>query len=207
MTTPRPLATLAGVLSGFALADVLQLLELGARTGDLAVDGGSLGRGTIRLRAGCVVSVTDNGRAVAGADAQRASLARMLDWSAGRWAFHTDDDRHGAERCEHEITITAILVDAARHRDEHARRAPRPLPTGSDVPELADDDHGDGDPVCERLTAGDLQVLAAVDGSRDVRALAAATRRDVAHVAATLDRLRAFGVVRPSSTAHRGAAA
>ena len=188
-------ATLAGVLSGFALADVLQLLELGARSGTLVVDGGPLGHGAIQLSAGRVVAVSEGASRATTADAQIASIGRMLDWCAGRWTFQAGEEL-GLPNAAAGLAITTILVDGARRRDEIARRAlhePRPR---ADVPVLADGGASEDGGACERLTAADLNVLAAVDGSRDVQALAAITRRDAALVAASIARLRALGVLR-----------
>ncbi len=193
---------LAGALSGFALADVLQLLELGGRSGVLVVDGGPRGGGCIRLRRGRVLGVSTGTSEAATAGEHAAAVATLLELPAGHWAFHTTTDASGSggarTAAEDEGTrVSAILVEAARRRDERTR-ADRATPPDADVPALAASNVERRDRAAgRRLTAADLQVLAAVDGVRDARAIAAVARCDVARVRDTLAVLRAVGVVRP----------
>lgn len=201
---PAPL--LAGALSGFDLADVLQLLELGARTGVLVVNGGPLGGGSVRLRDGRVVAVSIGRGEMPAAGDYAAAVATLLDLSAGQWAFHLTDDAAATDASNGPsepggVRIAAILVDAARRRDERMRVAADATHPDADVPQLAwAEEQGDEPDTCGRLTAADLHVLAAVDGVRDVRAIAAAVRRDVARVRDAIGTLRAFGVVRARET-------
>ena len=125
-----------------------------------------------------------------GVDQQRGRLRAVSEWMLDGRSIHVP------VRILHR-SPTAILVEAARRRDEAACRAEYSARVPVDIPILADDDAVDGAPTLERLTAIDLHVLAAVDGIRDLVALAAITRRDVPHVSATIDRLRACGVLRP----------
>ena len=190
--TAAPL--LAGALDGFALADVLQLLELGARSGVLAVDGGPLGAGCVVVRAGRILRVTTRDRNDAGV---AETVASLLELPRGRWAFHADAvaDADAAVRGgEPGTSISAILVEAARGRDERARPEPaRPL-TDADVPRPCLDEDAGASPL-GRLTAAHLRVLAAVDGVRDVRAIAVAARCDVERVRDAVDALHAVGLV------------
>lgn len=191
--TAEPL--LAGALDSFALADVLQLLELGARSGVLAVDGGPLGAGRVVVRAGRVVDVTTrDGGATAIADA----VATLLELPRGRWAFHvTEPAEAGAavRASETGVSISGLLVEAARGRDEGARlEAVRPL-RDSDVLRLSVGEDAGTAPAGGGLQAAHLRVLAAVDGARDVRAIAAALRCEVDRVRDALDTLRALGLV------------
>ncbi len=148
------------------------------------------------------VAVSNAAHVDVAADARIGTVAGMLEWTAGRWAFHASDDAEAlssAANGDDGLAITAILVEAARRRDETACGAECPSPVQVDVPVLADDEAVSDSPSLERLTAIDLQVLAAVDGSRDLVALSAVTRRDVTHVIATIARLRACGVLRARS--------
>lgn len=191
--TAEPL--LAGALDDFALADVLQLLELGARSGVLAVDGGPLGAGRVVVRAGRVVDVTTRDR---GTPAIAAAVATLLELPRGRWAFHTaapGDAGATVLARQAGVSISAILVEAARGRDEGARPEPvRPL-RDSDVPRLNVGEEAGTAPAGCALQAAHLRVLSAVDGARDVRAIAAALRCDVDRVRDAIDALRTFGLV------------
>lgn len=201
---------LAGALSGFALADVLQLLELGRRSGRLLVDGGPLGGGWVQLDDGFVVATaTTSDRTDAGDHV--GVVAALLELEAGRWAFHADEggDMDVATTCVNQragVRVSALLVDAARRRDERVQPGARC--DHDDVPQLvldgADDaiSPADADPAV-RLTTFELAVLTAVDGVRDVRAVAALLRREVSGVADAVTRLRQLGVVSPRPTLAR----
>ena len=208
---PAPL--LAGALSGFAVAEVLQLLELGARTGVLVVDGGPAGAGRVWLRDGRILAASVEGSDSPVVGGATAHVAALLDVSVGRWAFHSADHAPAAvdavARPDDGVRISAVLVEAARLRDERARATPvgaggADVPS-ADVPRLA----GGGEPpepgaTPGRLTSADLRVLAAVDGVRSASEIAAAVGRDPASVRDALERLRAVGVLRrePVGTEH-----
>ncbi len=192
--TATPL--LAGELSGFALADVLQLLELGARTGVLVVDGGPLGGGRVRLRDGRVVSAAYGAHTSAAPEDLAEAFAGLLAVGAGRWAFHAAGagdagNSHAAVGRFEGVRVSAILVDAARRRDERVRAA---VGEQCDVPRLATDVPND-DSEGASLTAFDLAVLAAVDGTRDTGAIARAVRRDEPRVRDSIETLRRLGIV------------
>ncbi|GJG87692.1 hypothetical protein tb265_28730 [Gemmatimonadetes bacterium T265] len=201
MSDAAPAPLLAGALRGFALGDVLQLLELGARTGTLVVDGGPLGGGAVRLRDGRVVAVQRRPDPDGPRGDHVSAIADLLDVVAGRWAFYAAGDAPAAFVPElavggEDASVTRILVEVARRRDERARRAARAPTSVPDVPHLAHDAwRGAERDSAGQLTAADLHVLSMVDGVRDVHAIAAATRRDVAHVCGVLHSLRALGLV------------
>lgn len=196
MTDPGTQPLLSGALAGFALADVLQLLELGARSGVLAVDGGPSGSGRIVVRCGRVVSATAAAAAMAGVP---SAVASLLELASGRWTFHGADDvaplQPGGVRDDAGVSIGAILVEAAWRRDERSR-AGAGAGIGSVVPRavLSGQDAGEGGGA-ECLTALHLRVLAAVDGVHDVAAIAASLRSDVARVRDALAALRGLGLV------------
>lgn len=193
MNVPPPV--LEGVLTDFALADALQLLELGSRSGVLVVDGGPLGAGRVLLGRGRVTAVVtrDGGRA---ADVATA-VADLLELPRGRWTFYAveaaaaapDEGSSGSGTA----SIGAILVEAARRRDERARVAAADAVNDADVVAVRLGD-GSGDAVGQ-LTAAHLRVFGVVDGDRDVRGMAAALRWDVARVRTHVEALRAHGLV------------
>lgn len=199
---------LTGLLSGFALADVLQLLELGARSGTLNVDGGPLGDGALRLANGRLVGLTLGGACLEPDADWPRGVATLLELSAGHWAFYPADDAtpdRGARvaSCVDGVRLSAVLMDAARQGDERARRSATRA-GNVDVPMLADDDaHGDSpaalSDALELLTASDLQVLAAIDGARGAPEIARIVRRDVPQIQAVLGRLRVLGLVQPAA--------
>lgn len=200
---------LAGVLSDFGLADALQLLELGSRSGTLVVDGGPLGCGTLELAAGRIVGAASPGHArFAGADVV-AVVAALLDLNAGRWTFLGRGGDVGVRPREGDVclSVSAVLLDAARRRDETASGAMPGAGGGQDVPTPAalDADVAPEDAAVGSLTAAHLRVLAAVDGVRDLAAIAAATRADLARVRASVTLLRALGLVSPRAEATVGA--
>lgn len=191
---PNATATpnLTGALGAFALADVLQLLDLGARTGVLEVDGGPLGGGAVALRRGRVLAVSVVPTAATTDDAADR-LATLMSLAVGHWAFYPDagaTDRAAADGPG--IRVGDLLLEAACRQDERAARRRR----SSSVPAAAAGDAsaalGTG-----KLTGAELAVLAAVDGSRDLDAIAAAVRRDPEHVRGALDILRTLGLVHP----------
>ena len=193
---------LAGALTDLALADVLQLLELGARSGVLVVDGGPLGAGRVLVQRGLVTAVvTGDGHRVADTP---TAVADLLDIPGGRWAFYAGDPgapgREPSPAWDSAVAIGTLLLDAARRRDERGRRDARVAAADADVFAVRLPDGGRDS--AGRLTAAHLRVLGALDGRRDVRGVAAAVRSDVSRVRGAIAGLRALGlveVVRPAS--------
>ncbi len=202
---------LAGALHEFALADVLQLLALGARTGDLRVDGGSLGRGSIAFQDGRVIRAANARHEAVTPNGVAAVVATLLEIPVGTWTFHltscsTSDERPIALAVWEGVSVAAILMDAVRQRDEHDRVAARPSVFESDVPRVGvdaayEEEHGPDSGATPRLTAADLHVLTAVDGRRDIRTIATLLRRDPSQVIAAVNTLRAAGIVYPAEAA------
>ena len=199
-------AQLTGALDTVALADVLQLLELGRKTGVLAVDGGEGRRGLVRLADGAIAGARYEVRAGAGRVAATAdvtqSVGALLALPAGRFAF-TPAVQPAAPGTR--LRVEAVLMAALHAADERAR--PAATPPGPD---------GSGDSADDRVlvlaaatTGGSglslrsrhWAVLAAVDGRRDVAQIAAAC--GVARVAAehTLVELCDAGLVACSPAA------
>ena len=192
---------LEGSLHELALADVLQLLELGRRTGVLRVDDEARGlAGDVALADGAVTGARLGVRAAAREADVQAIVCALLEARVGRFAFvpaHecTDDapDRSSVRR----VRVEAILVEAARRADEWARLAEL-VPHPAAVPMLTDD--GAAGPVT--LDARQWALLAEVDGARDVVGLAAALGRDPLELAAALGELARLGLVACGAAPH-----
>jgi hypothetical protein len=187
-------APLAGALDTLALADVLQLLDLGRKSGVLAVDAGDgVRRGLLRLRGGAVCAARFRD-----ADARELrdpydAVAAMLALAAGRFTFAPDPpDAPTAGPAG--VRVEALLMEALRRADERA--APRPaerVPVLAAGPDAGPDAGGADAPLA--LRAADWALLAAVDGRRTVAAVAAAAGQAPERAAAALDALARAGLV------------
>lgn len=194
-------AVLEGSLRELALADVLQLLELGRRTGTLRVVDEARGLlGEVGLADGAIAAarlgphgaVRD---AVRDADVQ-AVVCALLDVRVGRFAFVPAADAEPGDAAavpglpSRRLRIEGVLVEAARRADEWARLSPV-VPHAGAVPVLAADEGGA--PVA--LDARRWALLAEIDGARDVVGLAAALGRDPLELASELAELARLGLV------------
>ena len=185
---------LEGSLRELALADVLQLLELGRRTGVLRVDDEARGlAGDVALADGAVTGARLGARAAAREADVQAIVCALLEARVGRFAFvpalESADDAP-ARPSVRRVRVEAILVEAARRADEWARLADL-VPHAAAIPMLTDD--GAADPLT--LDARQWALLAEVDGARNVVALAAALGRDPLELAAALAELTRLGLV------------
>jgi hypothetical protein len=117
-------------------------------------------------------------------------IFELMSWSEGYFSF-SDEGVDGSPPVVR-IPTEALLMEAARRIDEWARIEAR-IPHLGVIPQLVPPDAG-GTTRLDLLPA-EWQVLAAVDGARDVRALAAAVGRSEFEVARTLFGLASAGVV------------
>jgi hypothetical protein len=185
---------LEGSLRELALSDVLQLLELGRRTGVLRVDDEARGlSGDVALADGAVTGARLGTRAATREADVQAIVCALLEARVGRFAFvpgldSADDAR--ARTPVRRVRVEAILVEAARRADEWARLADL-VPHPAAVPTLTD--AGATAPVA--LDARQWALLAEVDGARDVVALAAALGRDPLELAGALGALARLGLL------------
>ncbi len=174
--------------------------------------------GTLLLRSGklseadftraCAMQTAGDGRrlgailldigAVARRDLERQVRAQveevvfeLMNWSEGYFSF-SDEDGTGVGGTVVRIPTEALLMEAARRIDEWARIEAR-VPHLGVIPALVPPEAG-GTTRLDLLPA-EWQVLAAVDGTRDVRSLAAALGRSEFDVARTLFGLASAGVV------------
>jgi hypothetical protein len=184
---------LEGSLRELALADVLQLLELGRRTGVLRVADEARGlSGDVALADGAVTGARLGTRAGTREADVQAIVCALLEARVGRFAFvpALESVEAPARTPVRRVRVEAILVEAARRADEWARLA-GVVPHPAAVPTLADP--GVAEPLT--LDARQWALLTEVDGARDVVALAAALGRDPLEVAGALGELTRLGLV------------
>lgn len=211
LTLPDAAPLLSGSLRELALADVLQLLELGRKSGVLHVHAADGRVGALVLGDGALAGVRplgapspddarDDARDDAHDDALRDAACALLDVRAGTFTFVPLAD---GDAPTPRLRVEALLVDAARRVDEWARLAPHI--SGPDaVPTLAEHDAapvassplGDDPRDDFRPDARHWALLAEVDGVRAIAALAAALGRDALAVAADCHALARAGLVR-----------
>ncbi|HEU4628878.1 MAG TPA: DUF4388 domain-containing protein [Gemmatimonadaceae bacterium] len=126
-----------------------------------------------------------------------AVVFELLSWREGFFSFVEQDVAGLPADATVRISAESLLMEAARRIDEWSTIADR-VPDLSVVPALVAEDDGDAGPLT--LDGEAWEVLAAVDGLRDLRAIAAALGRsefDVAMVAARLVQARVIRVGRP----------
>lgn len=173
-----------GSLREVALADVLQLLDLGRKTGVLrVVDGLGARRARVRLVNGRVLDAEMT--PWTGAPDAREIVIELLGWTSGRFAVEPLDAHERLPARAVTLGVDAVLMEAARRADEWARLADR-VPGPHAAPRLAAPGVGGG-PLA--LEPGEWEVLAHADGALDLRAIAARTRRDLLVVARAVHRL------------------
>ena len=137
-----------------------------------------------------------------------AVVFELLSWREGFFSFVEQDVAEVPADATVRISAESLLMEAARRIDEWSAIADR-VPSLTVVPALAEG-AGDDAPQLD-LRLEEWEVLAAMDGERDLRTIAAALGRselDVAKVAAQLVRARVIEVAEPASEhAERSSAA
>ena len=126
-----------------------------------------------------------------------AVVFELLSWREGFFSFVEQDVAGLPADATVRISAESLLMEAARRIDEWSTIADR-VPDLSVVPALAAIDDADAAPLS--LDGEAWEVLAEVDGMRDLRAIAAALARsefDIAMVAARLVQARVIRVGRP----------
>lgn len=138
-----------------------------------------------------------------------AVVFELLSWREGFFSFIEQDVSELPADAMVRISAESLLMEAARRVDEFSAIADR-VPSLDVVPALAGlgwggdgddaDEAPDDEPPPLDLRQDEWEVLAAVDGERDLRAIAVVLGRsefDVAKVAARLVRSRVIDVVAP----------
>jgi tetratricopeptide (TPR) repeat protein len=120
------------------------------------------------------------------------SIFELLGWSEGYFRFEDGAPCEGVVEAPVRIPTEGLLMEAARRSDEWSRIEAK-VPHLRVVPRLPPADAAAGDRL--DLTPLEWEVLAAVDGDRDLHALATALGRSELDVARTVYTLTAAGVI------------
>ena len=196
-------AAIEGSLREMPLADVLQLLELGRRTGVLRVEDAGVARAaTLVVVDGRIASATIHGLDVVsdgavrvGASTERRAIVDgvcdVLAWRTGRFSVEPLPSDGAIETTRRGgIAVDVVLLEAAHRADEWARLSDR-VPAADVTPMLAVLPAGD----LLTLSPDEWRVVALADGVLDLRALAAQLDRDVLAVARDVHHLLEAGVL------------
>ncbi len=180
-SNPHPLGTLLlrnGKISEADLARARDVQSMGdtRRLGDILVDTGAINRRELeRLVRQQVQEV----------------IVELMNWSEGYFSFEETPSPRVSSEATVRIQSESLLMEAALRIDEWSRIETR-VPHLGVVPRLAD---GDGEQGLLDLTPFEWQVVASVDGTRDVRALAETLGRPEFEVARTIFGLSSTGVI------------
>ena len=180
-SNPHPLGTLLLRAGKIAEADLARARALqgagdGRRLGDILVDLGAMNRRELeRLVRQQVQEV----------------IFELMNWSEGYFSFEETAGPRTSAEASVRIPTESLLMEAARRIDEWSRIEAR-VPHLGVVPRLADADsqHGMLD-----LTPFEWEVIATVDGTRDLRAIAEVLGRAEFEIARTIFGLTSTGVV------------
>jgi hypothetical protein len=147
------------------------------RLGDILVDLGAIGRRQLERQLKGQVEET---------------VFELLGWSEGYFRFEEGAPGHAAVESPVRFPTEALLMEAARRLDEWSRIGSTVAHLGL-VPRLPAVEDGAGAPL--DLVPFEWEVLAAVDGERDLHALAHALGRSEFEVARTVYGLTTAGVL------------
>ena len=180
-SNPHPLGTLLLRAGKIAEADLARARALqgagdGRRLGDILVDLGAMNRRDLeRLVRQQVQEV----------------IFELMNWSEGYFSFEETSGPRTSAEASVRIPTESLLMEAARRIDEWSRIEAR-VPHLGVVPRFADADsqHGMLD-----LTPFEWEVIATVDGARDLRAIAEVLGRAEFEIARTIFGLTSTGVV------------
>ena len=180
-SNPHPLGTLLLRAGKIAEADLARARALqgagdGRRLGDILVDLGAMNRRDLeRLVRQQVQEV----------------IFELMNWSEGYFSFEETTGPRTSAEASVRIPTESLLMEAARRIDEWSRIEAR-VPHLGVVPRFADADsqHGMLD-----LTPFEWEVIATVDGARDLRVIAEVLGRAEFEIARTIFGLTSTGVV------------
>ena len=116
----------------------------------------------------------------------------LMSWDEGRFRFDEEAELR-LERVHVRVRVDALLMEGARRIDEWSRIEAK-VPGATAVPVLAPATDEDSSPL--RLRPEEWEVLAEVDGGRDIRRIAADLGRSTFDVAKIIHGLVATGVLR-----------
>lgn len=170
-----------GELKNFSLPDILQMLQMGKRTGALSIRHGEE-IGTLYFRKGELVHATYKN--VTGAEAAYS----LLNWKIGSFRF---DTTIYPTRRTIEISTTNLTLEAARRSDELADLQTE-LPSPDTVLHFAniagrvDDIH---------LSPNEWKVLSLVDGRRNIADICADSEIDEVSTLQIIEQLLGIGLL------------
>jgi tetratricopeptide (TPR) repeat protein len=124
----------------------------------------------------------------------------LMSWSEGYFSFEEGELGQSPAEAEYRIAPESLLMEAARRIDEWSRFEAR-IPHLGVVPSLVPDAEADG--VLDLLPA-EWEVLAAVDGRRDLRTIAGDLGKSEFEVARTMFGLASAGLVTVQEPAATG---
>jgi hypothetical protein len=158
----------AGKVTERDLASARELAEGGGRKlGDALLELGAIG--TRELERQARVHIED-------------IVFELMSWREGTFSFEEGSEGAAPSEATVRVSIESLLMEGARRIDEWSRIADR-VPHLGVVPALAP--VRDDDPPLLDLRPAEWEVLAAVDGVRDLRAIAAALAASEFDVAKT----------------------
>jgi hypothetical protein len=149
----------------------------GRRLGDILVDLGAIGRRQLDRQLKAQIEET---------------VFELLGWTEGYFRFEEGAPGHSAVEAPVRFPTEALLMEAARRLDEWSRIGSTVAHLGL-VPRLPGAEDAAGTPL--DLVPFEWEVLAAVDGERDLHALAHALGRSEFEVARTVYGLTTAGVL------------
>ena len=129
------------------------------------------------------------------------AVFELLGWTEGYFRFEEGSPCQAAVESPVRFPTEALLMEAARRLDEWSRIGSKVSHLGL-VPRLPGPEHQPGEPL--DLVPFEWEVLAAVDGERDLHALADALGRSEFEVARTVYGLTNAGVVVLDDPIHPG---
>jgi len=119
-------------------------------------------------------------------------IFELMSWSEGYFSFGEGVGDRASAEASVRIPTEALLMEAARRIDEWSRIESR-VPHVGVVPRLSPEATGGSGPL--DLVPFEWEVLAAIDGERDLRAIAASLGRSEFDVARTIYGLVTTGVI------------
>jgi hypothetical protein len=170
-----------GDLKSFSLSDILQMLQMGKRTGALSIRHGEE-IGTLYFRKGELVHATYKN--LTGEDAAYS----LLNWKTGRFRF---DTTIYPTRRSIEISATNLILEAARRSDELADLQTE-LPPPDTVLHFANV-AGKVDEI--HLSADEWKVLSLVDGRRSIATICADSEIDEVSTLQIIEKLLGIGLL------------
>jgi tetratricopeptide (TPR) repeat protein len=181
-SNPHPLGSLLVRMGKLAEADFHRARDMqqsgdGRRLGDVLVEIGAISRRELERQVRAQVEEV---------------IFELMGWSEGYFSFSEAPLDQVPAQATVRIPTEALLMEAARRIDEWSRIEPK-IPHLGVVPRLVVPDGADAGPM--DLRPAEWEVLAAVDGRRSIRELAAAVQRSEFDVARTLFGLATAGVI------------